>query len=195
MASILRFLALQDVLLNRSTTDPAICATIARLHFAAGVTAVAPCRYFTSAAAVERHLAYGLPVDAPTLACRSFLQGFDPPRAQKLALLVGQCVRETYPLTFSADVARPSCGALTAFGNKTLSGWSARLVGLDQYALLGGGPPAVAAVCYPPVLGSVVDAGQTIDQTLRAELEQATAELDAFVSWYLTPPPRPRLGR
>jgi len=186
MISILQFLALQDAIFDHATNAPEVCETISRFHEEAGVAEVASCHYFTSISQVEKHLAYGLPLDADTLACRSFLLQSDSLDTQALIRLVSMCIRETYPLTYSADITQPSCGILTAVANKTLSGWSERLVGLDKYARLGGGSSAIAAVCYPPVLESLVDVGKKIDIALKKDLALVTEEVDVFVRWYLS---------
>jgi hypothetical protein len=186
MLTILQFLALQDAIFDHASYDDEVCETIARMHSEAGVAEVAPCHYFTSLNAVEKHLAYGLPIDADVMDCRSFLQGMDAKMTLKATHLVEQCRAETYPLTYSDDKKQPSCAALTTIANKTLAGWSFRLVGLDKYNILGGGPSAVATVCYPFVLETIVDVGKKIDKQLKKEFATVKKEVDVFVKWYLS---------
>jgi hypothetical protein len=186
MISVLHFLALQDAIFDNAADSPEVCEIVSRFHAEAGVSEVAPCYYFTSTQSLEKHLTYGLPIDAETLACRSFLLQMEVgENIQALTRLVSDCIQETYPLVYSPEFTQPSCSALTAVANKTLSGWSEQLVGMNKYQLLGGGPSSIAAVCYPPVLESIVDVGKKIDIALKKELALITKEMDVFVRWYL----------
>jgi hypothetical protein len=186
MVSILHFLALQDVIFDHASHSLEVCEIVSRFHAEAGGAEVAPCHYFTSTKSLEKHLTYGLPIDAETLACRSFLLQMEVgENFQALTRLVSSCIRETYPLVYSPEFTQPSCSALTAVANKTLSGWSERLVGMNKYKLLGGGPSSIAAVCYPPILESIVDVGKKIDIALKKELARSIEEMDRFVRWYL----------
>lgn len=181
MDLIVRFLALQDALFDHVTHDHVVCETITRLHAEAGIDEVAPCHYFTSTQELEMHISYGLPVNDDTAACRDLLLRSVRTNLTRLA---ERCIAETYPLVYSADIAQPSCVELDAHGVATLAKWSKRLVAIDRYTLLGRNPSALAVVCYPPVLETLVDVGKTIDKALKGQLRKATKEADVFVQWY-----------
>ena len=182
MDLIVRFLALQDAIFDHSTHDPNVCETISRLHAEAGVDEVAPCQYVTSTQALEKHIAYGVPVNDDTVACRDFLLRS---LRTNLTRLVERCRAETYPLVYSADITQPSCVELDRYGVATLAKWSKRLVAADRYTSLGRTPSALAVVCYPPVLEMVVDVGKMIDKALKLQLRKVTKEVDVFVQWYM----------
>jgi len=194
--AIVGFLALQDALFSGTSINLPICAVVKEIHAIHGVTEVAPCHYFSSRAALSKHIAHGLPVDAKTAECREFISTQNSlstvEKQTEITHLVRACTHDTYPIYYSTENinAVDSCAKLSTYHNMSLSRWSTRMVEWDKYTCLGANDDALANVCYasPDVLDEVVTAGKAIDKTLKKMLQASKVEVDRFIAWYKLQP-------
>jgi hypothetical protein len=193
---LLVFLSLHDALNDGASTDPGICAEISFVHDAYGLAEVAPCHFFTSRAALEKHLAYGLPVDADTALCRSFLM--DSELMYGMEGVVEACIQETFPTKHPSSLCRNTsnalchsnpryyCDILSNFSDMPLSKWSEFMVSWDHYIQLNKTNRALARVCYASddILDDMVSAGKTISASLTKKLQVAKSEVELFIRWF-----------
>jgi hypothetical protein len=169
MGVILQFVILQDVLMHGVSTDPSICDTVTFVHEAHGVSEVQPCHYFTSRESLENYIANNT-INAEIDSCRSSINmmlEINSFHSECTAYVDDELCYDFDDLTFYYCNAPWHCTELSKFANLPFEKLKKVFDMWDEYIQLGGGPSAIAAICYAPndILDDIVNAGNTLHKT------------------------------
>ena len=91
--SILQYLAAQDAIMSKYSTDDTICGMIRDVHKRHGIDPVADCYFFTSQLHVQTHVAFNVPVEAELAECREMVQT-TATKYDEMVATARRCVKE-----------------------------------------------------------------------------------------------------